>query len=240
MLTKKHIADKVWAIYGDTQEEVGKAFVRFQEYYENKDLRGTKDITIRMVEDWWAEECKDQETCEPYYTYWTGFNIPGKVILTLMTTSEFRAGFNLWAYLIGPRDYPRWHPQEDQLIDLLQDLDVNQINTGYFIGLSKTSTEVLDHELAHALYATNLSYLRDQMYNLSQLPKDIYDKFREDLISCGYHPNVVRDEMQAYLSTYVSTLQNSFDTTDYDIHTPIFEKTFKNYSEVLTSDSFVR
>ncbi len=52
MLTKVHVANSVYAIYGDTQEEVGKAFVRFQEYYENKDLKGTKNITIRMVEDW--------------------------------------------------------------------------------------------------------------------------------------------------------------------------------------------
>src|SRR5271166_922705 len=127
MLTKTQVGNYVFAIYGDTQEEVGKAFVRFQEYYENKDLKGTKDITIKMVEDWWAGECKDQLTQEPYYTYWTGFNLPGSLILSLMSTSEFRSGFSLSKFFQNPMNYPRWYKQEDELIDLLQDLTAEQI-----------------------------------------------------------------------------------------------------------------
>ncbi len=234
MLRKVKIADRIWAIYSDTEEEIGKAFVRFQEYYENKDLKGTKNITVKMIEDWWREDSAVFNIDEPYYTFWEGFNLPGKVILTLLATSEFRSGFSLWNWFVEPSNYPRWHKEEDQFIDLLQDLSVDEIIDGYFIGMWKDATEVFDHELAHALYATNPAYKAAQVVNLSKLPNDIYDKLRLDLIESGYHPSVVHDEAQAYLSTYTSTLSGTFETHDYDAFTAPFEETF---SRILLSST---
>src|SRR5271167_1347504 len=168
MLVKQQVADRVWAIYSDKQDEIAKAFIRFQEFYENKDLKGTKNITINMVEDWWKNESAESDFNEPYYTFWEGFNLPGKIILALMTTSEFRSGFSLWDWIVEPGNYPRWHKEEDQFIDLLQDLTVDQIATGYFIGMWKYAEEVFDHELAHALYATNSMYKAAQIANLAK------------------------------------------------------------------------
>jgi hypothetical protein len=226
MLTKQNVAENVWVIYSDTQEEIGRAFIRFQEFYENKDLKGTKDITIRQIEDWWAREAKNLETPEPYYTFWAGFNLPGHVILALLSTSEFRSGFSLWRFIASPKDYPRWHPEEDRFLDLLQDLTVHQILTGYFIGVSKDSTEVFDHELSHALFATNSFYKSEQVYNLSRLPKDVYESFRLELLSNGYHRDVIHDEMQAYFSTYTNDLPE-----EYKQHIGPFIKTFKKFTE---------
>jgi hypothetical protein len=238
MLIKKQVAASVWAIYGDTQEEIGKAFIRFQEYYENNTLKGRKDITVPMIEEWWATECLDyaEEDREPYYTFWQGFNIPGKVLLALMSTSEFRSGFSMSKLFADPKHYPRWHPQEDQLIDLLQDLTVDQINDGYFIGLSKDSDDVFDHELAHALFATNRAYQAAQVVNLSKLPPAIYQEMRTDLLNSGYHTSVINDEMQAYLSTYPETLHETFDKDEYTPYTTPFVATFQECVAAVNDD----
>lgn len=222
MLTKVQIAEKVWAIYSDTQEEIGKAFVRFQEYYENKELKGKTNLTVRDVEEWWAQERVSQETTKPYYQYWSGFNIPGSVILRLLTSSKFRVGFSY---------FPWWYQEEDEFLELLQDLSIEQINAGYFIGLSKTSDNVLDHEVAHALYATNLSYLRDQLDNIHSLPDGVATKLRGFIIDMGYHESVANDELQAYMSTYTDGVEETFGTDEFNQYIPMFEGTFKKYSK---------
>lgn len=221
MLTRVQIAEKVWAIYSDTQEEIGKAFVRFQEYYENKELKGRTDITVKDVEEWWAQERVVQDTTKPYYGYWAGFNIPGKAILKLLTSPKFRAGFSF---------YPWWYKQEDEFLELLQDLSIEEINTGYFIGLSKTSDTVLDHEVAHALYATNLSYLRAQLDNIHSLPDGVGEKMRGLIIDMGYHESVANDELQAYMSTYTDCVEDTFETDEFNQFLPMFEETFKQYT----------
>ncbi len=153
-----------------------------------------------------------------------------------MSTSEFRSGFSLSKFLKDPKDYPRWYKQEDELINLLQDLTAEQILNSYFIGLSKNSEHVLYHELAHGMWATDPAYKSVQMVNLSKLPSAVYDKLRKDLVECGYHPSVVHDEAQAYLSTYVDTLAESFETHEYDGYTAPFEATFKDFLEINMKD----
>lgn len=227
MLTKQKVADNIWAIYSDTQPEIGKAFVRFQEYYENATLKGRKDLTIRVIERWWKNTKEAGE--EDYYDHWVGFNLPGRVFVELLTSPKFRSGFSLSAWLAEPFNFPRWYPQEDELLTLLSDIPANELVGSYFIGLCKTSTDVLDHEIAHGLYTTNGVYKAEQVYNLSQLPKETYASIRESLISCGYHPHVVHDEIQAYFSTYVETLAEKFETTEYDQYTLPFETTFKKF-----------
>lgn len=227
MLTKTLIAPKIWAVYSDTQPEAGRAFVRFQEYYENPDLKGKKDLTIRDVEAWW--ERTKQEDEKDYYDHWTGFNLPGRIFVELLTSPAFRAGFSVIDFFTDPLNYPRWYGEEDDLLALITDIPVDQIVQSYFIGLSKDSTDVLNHEVAHGLFALNPTYRAEQTYNLSQLPKEIYDRIHDDLISGGYHRDVIHDEIQAYLSTYTDDLANKFETLAFDKHTSAFEKTFSKF-----------
>ena len=156
MLTKKKAADHIWIINSDKQEELGKAFIRFQEYYENADLKGRKNLSVYEIHKWWKttreKGCKDS-----YYVFWTGFNLPGRIFLELAVSPEFRSGFSLRKFLKNPLWYPRHHKQEDELLALLSDLTLDEIATGYFIGVSKDSTQVLDHEMAHGFYTTNAS-----------------------------------------------------------------------------------
>ena len=228
MLTKTKVVDRVWAINSDSQVEIGKAFIRFQEYYENADLKGRKDLTVREIEKWW-ERTREATNAESYYEYWVGFNLPGRVFVELTMSPEFRPGFSLVDFLGNPMAYPRYHDEENELMALLSDLPAAELVDSYFIGLWKDSTDVLEHEIAHGLFTTNAMYKSEQLYNISKLPADIYQRVRKDLISCGYHPHVVHDEIQAYFSTYVECLEEKFETKDYNQYTAPFQATFKKF-----------
>lgn len=217
MLTKERIAQHVWVIYGENETDVSKAFVRFQEYYENKDLKGNKNITTFNIETWWDGYKQSLETEDSYYEYWQGFNLPGKVILDLMRYVNFRG------------DVMRYNRQETELLVLFEDLSIEEISDGYFIGLWKDAEQVLDHEIAHALFSTDQAYMLEQTINIAKLPNNIYTMIRNHLTELGYGANVVHDEIQAYFSTYNDTLGDTFETTAYDTYTTPFVDTFNKF-----------
>lgn len=233
MLKIEQISPNVWVVYGEDRPDAARAFVRFQEYYENVLLKGKKGLVVRDIEDWW-EEYRDKDETRLYYKFWAGFNVPGKVILDLIRTSEFRPGFSVKHFLTNPGRYPRWHNDETELLKLLEDLTVEQIQNGYFIGMWQGSTDVLEHEVAHAFFATVPAFKAEQTLNLGSLPPDIYKQLSTQLIDMGYHKDVVIDEMQAYLSTYVETLSDTFDSGHYTEHTPPFVETFQRYRKQFT------
>lgn len=227
MLTKSKVADNIWAVYGDSQQEIGRAFIRFQEYYESTLFKGNKNFTVRDVEYWWkTTKTSDQWS---YYDEWIGFNIPGRVIIELLVGSKFRCNFSFTEFIGDPLNFPRYHKEESQLLDLIEDIPAQEIIDSYFIGLWKDSSDVFDHELAHGLFTTNGGYRAEQIYNLSQLPTDIYTSIRHNLLDCGYHSDVIHDEIQAYLSTYVDKIEDMFETTAYNQYTTPFEETFKKF-----------
>ncbi|MDE1830595.1 MAG: hypothetical protein KGI25_09760 [Thaumarchaeota archaeon] len=236
MLKREQISPTVWVIYGENQPDVARAFVRFQEYYENAQLKGKKGLVVRDVEKWW-KKYRDRDEKELYYTFWTGFNVPGNVILDLLRTSEFRSGFSLKDFLLRPHYYPRWHNEETEFLKLLEDLTIDQISNGYFIGMWRGADQVFEHEVAHAFFATIPAYKAEQMLNIGELPKDLYKEMTQQLISVGYHTDVVLDELQAYLSSYPECLGEIFDTDKFNDYNTAFVETFQRYRNLLKPDS---
>lgn len=233
MLTREKIAPSVWVIYGSEQPDAAKAFVRFQEYYENASLKGQKGIVVRDIENWWNLH-RDPDDSEPYYTAWSGFNISGKIILDLLRTPEFKGGFSLLEFLSNPTRFPRWHKQETEFLKLLEDLSVDEINSSYFIGMWNKCTTVLEHEVAHAFFATIPAYKAEQMLNISQFPKDLYKELTTQLAGMGYHGDVILDEAQAYLSSYIDTLPETFSTDKYNDYAHPFVETLQRYRKQFT------
>lgn len=232
MLRKEKVAPSVWVIYGKNETDVAKGFIRFQEYYENVDLKGKKGLVVRDIENWWAGYAAGEP--EPYYTSWTGFNIPGKAILDLARTPNFRDGFSLAEFLHNPSRFPRWHEEETELLTLLDDMPVEEISTSYFIGMWHGSANVLEHEVAHAFFATIPTYKAEQILNIGEFPKDLYTQLAGQLVEMGYHNDVVHDEIQAYLSTYIHTLPKIFETDKYNDYTSPFVDTFQRYRKQFT------
>jgi hypothetical protein len=224
MLTKKKITDRIWIIYGAEVEDVPRGFIRFQEYYENKDLKG-KIVSVQQIEEWW-EKTRDVDNTDSYYQYWSGFNIPGSIFAQLIDIPGFH--------------HHKSNIEENELINLITEIPREELPYSYIIGMWKDSTDVLDHELAHALFGTNSGYKIKQIENVSRLPKDVYNSFSKELLKEGYHRTVLLDEMQAYMSTYTESLktetkdeliitQSRFETPNLIKHTHPFVEIFKKF-----------
>ena len=224
MLAIQQISTKVWAILGEKEEDVARAFIRFQEFYENKDLRGHREITVRQVEEWWNVRRKELDAeDDSYYQYWLGFNLPGKIIFELTRLPYFRS------------HYFQYNEEETEMLFLLEKLTVDEINEGYFIGLWKDSEDVLDHEVAHAYFTTIPAYKVEQLRNVAGLPKDIYEAIKHQLSELGYAPEVINDEIQAYFSTYPESLHETLDTNIYNSYTKPFVETFNKFHTTMPS-----
>lgn len=173
MLTiKNQPYNSVW-VKADSQEELNRSFMRFTEHYEspNADFRG-KIFTIGQLKQWYSITYG----ADTYHIDWTGFNIPSK------TLQYFRQG------LFDPLTQ-----EEQNLLDLFR----YRHDDFYIIGAQSDS--VLRHELAHALYASNIKY-RSAIDDYILKHKPILKKISKYIMDKGYCKQVLNDELQAYIT----------------------------------------
>lgn len=169
---KKQPYNSVW-VSADSQEELGLTFMRFQEYYESDNPKFRGNIfTLGQLKHWYSETYGANN----YHTTWIGFNFPSKVLM------PFKQG------LFDPLTN-----EEQKLLELFR---YRQDNF-YIIGAQNNS--VLRHELAHALYASNLKYKTEIDTFLKKNHKKL-KKINSYILSKGYCKDVLNDEIQAYIT----------------------------------------
>ena len=136
---KKQPYNSVW-ICADSQEELGRTFIRFQEYYEspNPEFKG-KIFTLGMVRQWYSIKYG----ADTYHHDWTGFNFPSKVLI------PFKQG------LFDPLT-----TEETELLNLFK------YRNDHFYIMGAQNVETLRHELSHALYDSNIKYKTTLIYFL--------------------------------------------------------------------------
>lgn len=214
MLKKIEYVPNVYIVYSDSSEEIGRAFIRFSEYYESIKFRGNKHITVKMIEDWWRTTEAGKESS--YYDYWEGYNIFGNILLEFWNTESL-------------------HPitkYEQEVFELFADVNDKSMRTANIIAFPTTNNVVIDHEVAHVWFDIDPAYKSSQLYNISRLDKKIYEGLKKSLNEMGYNSTVVLDEIQAYMSTYVDTLNDSFpelEHLDLLAHSVPFVTTFKQF-----------
>lgn len=164
--------NSVW-ISADSQEELGRTFIRFQEFYEspNPDFRG-KIFTLGMVRNWYSIKYGG----DTYHYDWTGFNFPSKVLI------PFRQG------LFDPLTV-----EEMELLNLVRYRNDNF----YIMGAQNSST--LRHELSHALYDSNIRYKNEIDTYITKNKKGL-SKAKKYILEKGYAKEVINDELQAYIT----------------------------------------
>jgi hypothetical protein len=164
--------NSVW-ICADNQEELGRTFMRFQEFYEspNPDFKN-KIFTCGQVRNWYSIKYG----ADTYHQDWTGFNFPSPVLL------PFKQG------LFDPLTV-----EENQLLDFFK----YRHDDFYIIGAQNKA--VLRHELAHALYGYNTLY-RNKIDQLCNTFKKELSKSRKYILDKGYDESVLNDELQAYIT----------------------------------------
>ena len=157
----------------DSQEELAKHFIRFQEYYESSEFRG-KPFTLGQYREWYSKS-KGSFT---YYQDWSGFNIPSHVLDT------FRLG------LFDPLT-----EEESRILELIPTRTSQFYIIGTYDGGDK---EILEHEICHGLYYTSYEYM-SKIFKLLAGHLEELKPLRKFLIDLGYHESVLIDECQAYI-----------------------------------------
>lgn len=173
------VAPKVHLLTFETQQDVTSTFLRFQEHYESPKFAGMV-FSLDEYKEWYVKNSPNGiKTGEfTYYTDWSGFNIPGTILL------PFYEG--------------KFHPlseAEEIILEMFKD----EQNPFYIIGVhkeSKSFEKLLRHETAHGLFYTNPEYKKEALeiiskYDTSEVRKDL-------LASGGYGENVLDDEVHAY------------------------------------------
>jgi len=166
----------------NTQKDLALAFCRVEEYYEgNPRVNGKYLSFVDFIDAFMTDDGKLD-----YFHYWTGFNIPGDIYMKWSQNNMSEKTY--WETALADAVYKK--------IDFTKPF--------YIIGGKKGDMEVIDHEIAHALYYMNTEY-KDLMdtanYQFYKNLRGEYSKMVKALKKMGYGDNVIKDEVQAYMST---------------------------------------
>lgn len=167
---KQQPYNSVW-IWADSQDELGLTFMRFQEHYEGPEFKG-KIFTQGQLKNWYSETYGTNS----YQSDWIGYNFPSKVL------APFKQG------LFDPLTV-----EESRLLDLFK-----YRNDDFYI-IGAQNKNVLRHELAHALYASNTKY-KIAIDKFISKNKNKLKKTIQYLSKKGYCKEVINDELQAYIT----------------------------------------
>ena len=176
----KEVAKDVYLCSIKDNYDLAMTFCRAQEFYESafKQIRGKKfnlfDF-IKLYTHW------SSEGAFTYPTDWTGFNIPGSIIDKM--------------FKLGIDDFNCY----DDVMNKIH----NQINKKdyYLIAGVDNDDVTIKHELCHAFYYLDKKYKSNTHKLVNLLQPKVYNKLEKYLFSIGYCKKVIKDEVQAYLST---------------------------------------
>lgn len=207
MLNLKLVAPKIYALEGDTSEEVGQVMVRIQENYESPKFRN-KVFTLQEFIPWYmASKGKDRFT---YFDDWAGFNVPGHVVRRFMNGK-----FN------PLRDQEQW------LVDEITRLDIK--DKFYLIAYDRNDARVIKHEIAHGLFYTNRKYKREVLTAMAEFTQN--EEFIKELKAHGYCDEVLVDEYHAWTLTDSEWLEvKCIWTKDLDILRQKLETIFEKHT----------
>jgi hypothetical protein len=190
------------------QKELALSFCRVQEYYEGKPGVQGKLLSFESFID----EYMDKEGNIEYFNYWTGFNIPGYV-------------FSEW-FKVNATEKTKWELTLAEAVASKLDLT----KPFYVIGALEDDAETIDHEIAHALYYMDDEYSKTMDSITYQFYKQLrkqYSRMVNRLKDMGYAKSVIKDEIQAYMSTSnKKELVDDFDLNYDEIRS--FQKLYKN------------
>lgn len=180
------IAPRIYSIQFQNSFDLAMTFLRYQECYESPspDFRN-KSFNLIDYQRWYAANIGKGEFT--YVKDWSGFNIPSKIIDMNM----------------APGFIKDWNSFDSEM--KLIDKTIKTVTGGksyYLIGSCNADHDTLRHEIAHGLFFANSDY---KMYANDLIdnhtPLDVQTAMFDVLKKMGYDDSVLRDELQAYMST---------------------------------------
>lgn len=179
----KAVRPDVFAVVVPNDYDRGMLFWRVQEFYESpsKKFRGSS-FSVWDYAKWYAGK------------YGGGFSYPVDFV-----------GFNL-PLVVAKKCYEVNEPEtpyDREMQSIVESIFVNG-ERQYIIGAGSLKGDTFDHEMAHAMYYTDMVYRNEMDGVTDSLSGPVSDRLRRNIRKIGYHSAVVRDEIQAYMSTEIS------------------------------------
>jgi len=178
----KEIIPNIFAIVIPNDYERAMLFCRVQEFYESpsKKFRDNK-FSIWDYFRWYSES----KGCFSYPKDFVGFNLPLIVAKKCYEINDIET------------------PYDKAMKEIIDGLFVNGTRQ-YLIGVDSLKNTTFDHEMAHALYYTDLQYKSEMDEITLSISDSDMNKFKRNLKQIGYCSAVVKDEIQAYMATEIS------------------------------------
>jgi len=239
--TITEVAPKIYHIQFDNRVDTALHFLRYSEYFESVSESFFRRPFFLM--DYIAWYAKNNGGDFSYANDWSGFNVPGFVF------EKFFRGFFQGELQLDINSFDRRMMEIINKIRTTYNLRSYDWNF-YLVGTSKSSKEdefedkeedVLDHEVAHGLFATNFQYRSDMMKLIEELPTKFVKQFKKQLFKFGYNNDVHSDEIQAYLSTGANPDWLDYEKfgteQEFSDKRPAFIETFRKHKNESTTTS---
>lgn len=214
---------KIYAVKVEEQYQRAMLFLRYQEYYESpyKQFQG-KNFDIFEFMDYYR---KDRGVgCFTYPRDWSGYNIPSDsfnkcikgIFDVKVTATPYDAHmFDIkWAITEDLKNYRYPEPEKEKF---------------YLIGVDKVEGDIMDHEIAHAMFYLDSDYKKEMTALVKNLAMRKYNGMCNILLKLGYRKEVLIDEIQAFMSTGLWDTMEDLKLTKEVIE---FEEVFKKYKKV--------
>jgi hypothetical protein len=166
-------------------------FLRYQEHYESpyNKFQG-KNFNLFEFMDHYRKDRGAKAFLYP--VEWSGYNIPSSSLLKCFVEVK---DSNPYDEVMG-----------EIIIKISEDLLAGKkpgqkAPKFYLIGVDDIEGGVMDHEIAHALFFINPQYKKKTTELVSKLPSRKREKMEKILLGLGYRPQVLVDEIQAFMST---------------------------------------
>lgn len=191
----KEIVPKVFLVTIDNPYDLAMTFCRIQEFYESP-LKQIKGKDFKKAEFQRLYSMKYGEGVFTYPIDWAGFNVPCTAIWECYNLSSIETDYDLY---------------DNVFLDIWDDIESKMLDEKnyYVIGSEPGEDLTIDHELCHAFYFLNKDYKKEVDKITATIPKDTLDYLKNELREKGYCDKVMKDEIQAYLTTDCETIANS-------------------------------
>lgn len=217
----KRIEPYIYCVAIEDSYDRAMLFSRYQEFYESpiKGIRN-KYFTLEGLMKRYRDHYQKQA-----FTYpedWAGYNIPSNALYSAM---ERFGNTRLTEYDDIMKQIVRFCEQD---IKKYHKSINKQTAKFYLLGSDNFESDLMAHEMAHALYYTCIEYKRNCQELISIMKPNDYEKMRSLLVKMGYLDKkiIIDDEIQAFLST---GLFDELDLKRFKKYEKRFIKNFKNY-----------
>ena len=187
MYITEFITKHILLLKFSNQKDITSTMLRFQEHYESPEFKG-KVFTLKKYKEWYIKNSANGKQANrfTYYEDWNGFNVPD--------------------YIFDPFIKGQFNPLSKKEKMILQ--TVSKLEKPYYV-IAVHDSDDLQHEIQHGLFYTDSGYRTEMMDELS---KHYLESQTNLLLYNGYHPDVIQDELHAYVEWLPSELRDSINS----------------------------